>query len=66
MCRHRQGASRASGIEPQIENKQVVVSDQSAERKAEHGPRGRAVMLLPARRRTHRKCSGRAGCTPLL
>ena len=39
---HRQGASGASVIEPQIGNKQVVKSVQSAERKAEHGPRGRA------------------------
>ena len=54
MCYHQAGASGASVIEPQIENKQVVVSVQSAELKAEHGPRGRAVMLLPARRRTHR------------
>ena len=54
MCYHQAGASGASVIEPQIENKQVVVSVQSAELKAEHGSRGRAVMLLPARRRTHR------------
>ena len=66
MCYHQAGGSEATVIEPQIENKQVVVSVHSAERKAEHGPRGRAVMLLPARRRTHHKCSGRAGCIPLL
>ena len=58
---HRPGASEASVIPPQIENKQVVISVQSAERTAEHGPRGRAVMLLPARRRTHKGRSVRAG-----
>ena len=58
---HRQGASGASVIEPQIENKQVVVSVQSAERKAEHGPRGRAQLSPLPRRRTHNGCSGRAG-----
>ena len=41
---HRQGASGASVIEPQIENKQLIVSVQSAERTAEHGPRGRAQL----------------------
>ena len=58
---HQQGASGASVIPPQIENKQVVISVQSAERTAEHGPRGRAQMLSLPRRRTHKVLSVRAG-----
>ena len=58
---HRQGASGASVIVPQIENKQVVISVQSAERKAEHGPRGRAQLLSLPRRRTYKGRSVRAG-----
>ena len=58
---HRQGASGASVIEPQIENKQVVISVRSAELKAEHGPLGRAQLLPPPRRRTHKGRSVRAG-----
>ena len=41
---HRAGASEASVIEPHIGNKQVVKSVQSAERKAERGPLGRAQL----------------------
>ena len=41
---HQAGASEASGIEPHIKNKQLIVSVQSAERTAEHGPRGRAQL----------------------
>ena len=58
---HRQGASGASVIPPQIENKQEVISVHSAELKAEHGPRGRAQMLSLPRRRTHKVLSVRAG-----
>lgn len=58
---HQPGASGASGIPPQNENKQEVISVQSAERKAEHGPRGRAQLPPPPRRRTHNGRSVRAG-----
>ena len=58
---HRQGASEASVITPQIENKQEVISDRSVERTAEHGPRGRAQLLSLPRRRTNNVVSVRAG-----
>ena len=58
---HRQGASVASVIEPQIENKQVVISVRSAELKAERGPLGRAQLKSLSRRRTHKGRSVRAG-----
>ena len=58
---HRQGASGASVITPQIENKHEVISVHSAELKAEHGPRGRAQMLSLPRRRTNKALSVRAG-----
>ena len=58
---HRQGASVASVIEPQIENKQVVTSVRSAELKAERGPLGRAQLKSLSRRRTHKGRSVRAG-----
>ena len=61
VCRHRQGASGASVIEPQIENKQVVISVRSAELKAERGPLGRAQLKSLSRRRTHKGRSVRAG-----